>query len=175
MRVVVINGRGGSGKDTVCEIVNKLTFGKTAVVSTNEIVKKLATRMKMVAHDVCGWDGEKDSKGRRLLSDLQDAWTRYDNGPLVWATSIVKSYADDDMSIVFVHSREPHNIAWLKDALNEYDVITMLISRPGVVEHGNHADDEVECYSYDYYLDNDGTLEDLEKKVEVFMKKMLLA
>ena len=56
--VIIINGRGGVGKDSICEIVAK--HYHTAIVSTIDDVKEAARCI--------GWEGGKEAKDRALLS-----------------------------------------------------------------------------------------------------------
>ena len=42
MRVVIINGRGGSGKDAVCDMTRELIGDKCVSLSTVDVVKELA-------------------------------------------------------------------------------------------------------------------------------------
>jgi len=48
----------------------------------------------------------------------------------------------------------------------------VLVRRAGhQVEASNHADENIEDYEYDLYIENDGDLEDLRLKAEEFMEK----
>lgn len=77
-------------------------------------------------------------------------------------------YGIDRQGVVFVHCREPQEIERIVHEL-PYFVYTLLIRRPSVEHHyGNHADDDVLNYNYDFTIVNDGTLEDLEEKVKQF-------
>ena len=59
--VIVINGAGGVGKDTLCELAS-LHF-KVFNVSSITPIKEIAS--------MCGWSGAKDDKSRKFLSDLK--------------------------------------------------------------------------------------------------------
>ena len=56
---IVINGRGGVGKDTLCNLAAK--HFKVKNISTITPIKDLARE--------AGWDGRKDDKARKFLSD----------------------------------------------------------------------------------------------------------
>ena len=65
MKIIVINGRGGVGKDEFikwCREANNDIYS----VSSVDYVKEIAR--------LIGWNGEKDVKGRKFLSDLKDAF-----------------------------------------------------------------------------------------------------
>jgi hypothetical protein len=171
MRVVIINGRGGSGKDTVCSMAAKINPHFAVSISTVDIVKAWARTMKMASNGAAGWNGEKDEKGRRLLSQMKDIWEEYDRGPTKWVVKEVQERAKvyPEETIIFIHAREPENIHNLKFLLGDFHPITLLVSRPGIGDLGNHADDDVDCYDYDCYLDNSGDLDDLGRTVYEFI------
>ena len=164
VKVIVINGAGTSGKDTFIDLFTEVCaeHGTHRVYRFSSVdkVKYFATCM--------GWDGVKDDKGRRFLSDIKDAMTRYNDAPFEYMNSMVnelKSYGED--CFVFFHVREPVEIKKMVDRLN---AITLFIERPMVKEESftNHADKNVRDYQYDYEVYNDGTLIDLKDSAALF-------
>ena len=166
MKILVVNGHPHSGKDTFCETAF-YNRGLVYPISTIDRVKQVAL--------FAGWDGEKNAKGRKFLSDLKDIMTEYNDIPRQYVLSFMDSRLqihDDDMvgtdDVLFlVQSREPKDIQrWV----DENGARTLCISREGVDQHwGNHADDEVANYKYDYYLENNGTLEEWEEITTKFI------
>ena len=155
-RIFIINGMGGSGKDTFVEIVKK-TYPRTLNISSVEFVKKIA--------EECGWDGSKTERNRKFLSDLKDLLTQWDDVPNKKIDDIIKYYCGD---IVFIHAREPDNIEYLK---NKYNALTILIVNTRVDDiTSNHADAGVYDYVYDYIIENNGSIEDLEQAAQTFME-----
>ena len=73
------------------------------------------------------------------------------------------------MEYVFMHVREASEIDKIVKLYP--DVVTILIDRD-VGLKGNDSDDLVYDYVYDYVIENNGTLEDLECAVETFMKQI---
>ena len=78
---------------------------------------------------------------------------------------------DTDEVLVFVHCREPEEIAKF---VREMNAITLLIRREAIEnnEQSNHADAEVFNYDYDYIIENNGTLEDLEESAITFLREI---
>lgn len=113
-----------------------------------------------------GWDGEKDEKGRRLLSDLKDATTRYCDLPMKLMRDYREMLEDifPPVDILFFHIREPEEIDRAK---KEFNAITLLVKRPDAENViSNHADKNVDDYSYDYTIYNNGTLAELNWMAE---------
>lgn len=163
--VIVINGRGGVGKDTLCDMA-KSSF-KVENVSSITPIKEIAM--------MCGWDGTKDDKSRKFLADLKKLSVEYNDYPTVWATEKYKEFLLSDKEIMFIHIREPEEIEKFVRS-TDGAAITLLIrggERMKRGAYGNAADDGVENYDYDYYFDNDGTLSEAEEGFIRLLKKIV--
>jgi hypothetical protein len=68
---------------------------------------------------------------------------------------------------MFVHIREISEIEKVKKLLNAQ---TLLITSNRVKKIvSNNSDANVENYNYDYYISNDGTIEELKEKAKKFI------
>lgn len=170
MQVVVINGMPRAGKDQFVQFCQKhMTWCKN--VSTVDFVKHVA--------NFCGWDGTKTPENRAFLSDLKDLLTKWDDIPFKKVKKAAENYNseaisydfDTDEVLVFIHCREPEEIAKF---VREMNAITLLIRRETIEnnEQSNHADAEVFNYSYDYVVANNGTLEELEESAVMFLREI---
>lgn len=159
--IIIINGSGGVGKDTFCEMVDKVSGYQCDIYSSVQFVKELAKE--------CGWNGAKEEKDRKFLSDLKDLLTEYNDLPFKKVCEEIDSFLDCENTILlFIHIREPKEIQRVVDRYGSI-VKTLLIENPNVKQVvGNHADEEVNSYSYDLYISNDGTLDDLRQCAEHF-------
>ena len=149
--VIVINGSGGVGKDTLCDFAAECY--KVKNISSITPIKQIAER--------CGWDGRKDDKSRKFLSDLKLLCVEYNDYPTRWALAEYESFLETEEEIMFVHIREPEEIAKFVEA-TKGAAKTLLIrggDRMNKSCYGNVSDDGVENYAYDRYFMNDGTLE----------------
>ena len=163
--VVVINGAGGVGKDTLCDMAAK--HFKVRNISSVTPIKEIAK--------MCGWSGAKDDKSRKFLADLKQLCAEYNNFPTVWAKAQYDDFLTTDEQILFVHIREGDEIRKFVDATGG-KAKTLLVRAGARMKrgaYGNAADDEVENYSYDYYYDNDKTLAETEELFTALMEKML--
>lgn len=159
--IIVINGAGGVGKDTICDIVGK--HYNTMNVSSIDPIKEIALNN--------GWNGEKDDKSRKLLSDLKKIFVDYCDLPILFLRTKITEFHSSDKEILFVHIREPEEI---NKFTSECSCITLLIKGGKNKKYGNSSDDNVENYHYDYCYDNNDTLEKLEKDFMNFFENTIL-
>ena len=164
IRIIVINGYAGVGKDEFVKACQK-QYGNVYNLSMIDSIKNIAKKI--------GWDGKKDDNGRRFLSDLKDALTRYDDIPFKAIKKQIDMIAKENSSqktYIFIHAREPEDIQRL---VEEFNAFTLLIRRAQVEQknYGNHADANVLNYQkYDYIYLNNGDLKTLSKDVKDFIK-----
>ena len=166
--VLVINGCGGVGKDTLCDMAAK--HYRVRNVSSVTPIKELAAQ--------CGWQGEKDDKARKFLSDLKALTAAYNDFPTRWLAAQYEQFAASDEELMFVHIREGHEIEKFV-SLTDGKAKTLLI-RGGErmrqkceAGYGNASDDQVESYRYDFYFVNDRPLDETEKHFVSFLEDIL--
>ena len=153
--IIVINGTGGSGKDTFVELVSK--YNKVLNFSSVDKVKEIAK--------IIGWSGTKEEKDRKFLSDLKKLTTEYNDMSFESIKDKVAEFYESDKEIMFIHIREPEEI---KRAVDYFDAKTLLIKREGLdIIKSNYSDANVENYDYDYIISNT-TLEKLEDSAKEF-------
>ena len=159
-QVVIINGKGGVGKDFLCNIVSK--YYKTKVISVVDEVKRIAEN--------CGWKGEKTPEARKFLSDLKLALEKYNGSPLMSVFEKLNTFIQKEDEILFIHMREKNDIEMIKELVNftgmykSLSMITLLIERDSLkyTIYGNVADDNVNEYVYDYIYKNNCSLDEVE-------------
>lgn len=170
MKIYVINGAPCSGKTTFEKMVTQILGTSFCYTySTIDFVKGLAKQ--------CGWDGTKDLKNRKFLSDLKDLLTEWDDVPFKRVKDFVSMVEDDfdrydvdsSRAAIFIDCREPAEIKKLCDRLGAQ---SLLIRRASVEsnETSNHADAEVMNYDYDIVIPNQGSLQDLAAAAIEFVK-----
>jgi len=163
---VVINGKGGVGKDTLCEVIGK--YYKCINVSAITPIKQIALQH--------GWNGEKDLKSRKFLADLKRAFADFNDLPNQYLVKEYNAFLESGNQIMFVHIREKDQIERFRQSIKG-NCITLLItkSRQGNSEvvYGNDADDLAEDYDYDYCYDNCLPLEEAKKDFLSFFQKII--
>lgn len=165
--VIAINGLGGVGKDAFCDyclIASHDTEMGIVSISSMDQVKKIAIEL--------GWDGvSKTAKDRKMLSDLKDMSTAYNDGPFKYIQWKVKNMKHD---VMFVHIREIPEIEKVKhfvEAIKDrgYEFLSIRVNREVETETNNTGDLNATLpYAYDFEFDNSGTLADLQIKANSF-------
>ena len=158
-KVFITNGSAGNGKDTFAEFLGE--YISVFKYSSIDLVKEM--------YESIGIDrNNKSEKKRKLYSDTKDMLTKYDDIPFKDITSIVNDFKNNSIEaeVLLIDIREPEEIA---RAVETFGAKTILIKNSNVEKIvSNHADANVENYEYDYIIENDGSLEQLEKVAKLF-------
>jgi hypothetical protein len=160
--VLIFNGNPKSGKTQIQQYILEKIEG-TMIISTVDKVKEAAEKL--------GWDGTKDEKSRRFLSDLKILAMEYNDHSFNYIKSKVE-FLNKYLyfQILCADSRELPEIDRFK---KEFGAKSVLVRNPNVQAVISNMADEYASrtdYEYDYYIDNDGTLEDLKVKVGEFLE-----
>jgi len=146
--VVVINGRSSVGKHTLIEHISN--YYEVRNVSSVTPIKDAAMNV--------GWDGIKDEAGRRLLGDLKATLVRYNDSPTKYVVGEYKKFVAVEQDIMFVHIREPEEIAKFRRIV---PCKTLLVLRDSAPQFNNLRTDNEHLldFDYDFAFDNSGTWE----------------
>ena len=168
MKVIVINGAPCSGKDTFANMCITNNTGAGTIISMADAAKDVAR--------YCGWNGEKTPKNRKFLSDLKDLLDNWGDTSFKNVEKFIDALFEIEQGvdnwIVFVMSREPKDIERLKRRFNAY---TIYISNYQAEKEPatNHADADIKCFTYDEYISNNSTLDELELKSKDFVERIM--
>lgn len=159
--IIVINGKGGCGKDTLINMFGK--FYSITNVNSSQPYKDIA---KEYGYD----ESNKTDKWRKFISDIKRVFEESDiDLSLYYTIDNLKEFLHDKCTnIMFVHIREPKNIdKFINEANRLFNVLgythmmrpyisTLLIKRSDTDEkiYNNSSDDDVENYKYDFVYDN---------------------
>lgn len=164
-KVYVTNGSAENGKDTFAEFLGK--YISVYKYSSIDLVKEM--------FEVVGVSKDnKTEKKRKLWSDGKDLLTKYDDIPFKDITSIVADFKNNkiETEVLLIDIREPEEIA---RAVEAFGAETILVRNPNATKiESNHADRDVENYEYDYIIENNGTLEQLESVTRRFVDEVIL-
>lgn len=184
-KVVIINGKPQSGKDTFCGFAQGYCdddeSANTLIISSVDPLKEMLAQL--------GWDGTKTDEIRDMLMCMKQLWVQNQDGPTMFLFNNIlefhKACTGED-NIVFVHIREPEEIKKLVNALTGFesmgiDVISLLVIRESGEDTPNQpagtrrSDDEalINSYEYDVTINNDGDLIKLQELAAEFVDKLL--
>lgn len=185
VHIIIINGKGGSGKDTFVEQANKIANEEvlaTMVIHNISAIDKIKS-----AASYLGWDQQKTLKGRKLLADIKLALDEYDEdlitkGLITQCNDLCLKHYLLEHLLIFVHIREPRNIdkfiniAKESELNNKCKLYTLLITNPSTddITYGNEGDDMVSNYKYDFIITNDGTIDNLKNKAKGLVNGVIL-
>ena len=186
MKIIMISGKAGSGKDTVAN------FLKEELIASNKrvLVMHFADLVKYYATQYFNWNGEKNEAGRNLLQEIGTTVMR-GRYPEYWAEIIGKFI---DAYTIPEHSFFDYILIPDWRFINEYEVvydyaaiqnnetITIRIERyddtglkwknPNMTsDQLNHISEcELDNFAFNWIIENRGTLEDLKDSVNEILK-----
>lgn len=176
-KIFVINGTGGCGKDTFVEMVQEEWFKRDRQCQKAYLygfrAKNTILNLSTIDHTkevarYFGYTGGKSEEDRKFLSALKSICSEYNDGPY----QHMKKVLDENLKrnwvrAIFVHCRE---IEEIKRFVEDYDAETIFVWNPNVTDIlSNPSDAQVKNYNYKIFIDNSGTLEELQELVKLFV------
>lgn len=174
MKIYIIAGKARHGKDTTALAI-KAAYGDKKVINL-----AYGNYIKSYAMKISSWDGNEDTKPRELLQNLGTEVIR----DKIDKDFFVKRLCDDirvysyyfDV-ITVSDARFPNEILTPKKLFD--DVVTIKVVRSNF-ETNLTADEQMHSTEtaldgfndYDFILENDGTIEDLNDKVKKIVEKV---
>jgi hypothetical protein len=196
MQIISISGKIGSGKDTVAKLIIDKSF------ISNWKVKKWATKVKEIASLLTGIPVEKFESQEFKRSYLSDEWskTKTINGQLVkepmtvrdllqtigtdairdvlhedaWVNALMSEYkTKNDNYWIITDTRFPNELNTIK---NNKGIIIKVIRDSGNTVGTLHASETAldDYTGWDYIINNNGSIEQLEQEVVKFLEKFNL-
>lgn len=192
--IVIINGKGGIGKDT---LINSIEQGKNCYVHNSSSITLVRDMCEPIT--VLSSKAEKDLAYRQMLADIKHAVDRYyrqkhgiglttkdmiDDVFEYWLEDELEKIEGYTSSVIFIHIREPENIKEFlaetkkelkKRGINDVILTTLLIrSERGLDSYGNSSDDRVENFEYEHiYESKNGINEDAECFRKMFFSEIM--
>lgn len=173
INVIIINGAGANGKDSVVDYISETSGYLVSSVSIIEPVRHCANLLLSMTGDF-SYD-KKSNEYRKFLANIKTAWDEFNDGPFNHLKNILRDMVDtgnDDM--IFVHIRNTDQIRRMrKFVMNELgcNCYTMLVAgRVDPDSYDNSEDAGVFDYNYNYIIMNKGDIEDLHDTVDEFLE-----
>ena len=170
MKLIIVNGYAKAGKDTFIDLCRNIIGDKYSMkISIIDSVKDIAR--------YCGWDGRKTDESRKFLCDLKDLLSEWHDVPFMKICTKIDEFQWDmehydvsNKAYVFVIMREKCDadrlVARYKcECTNIYKVFI----NGGERNTPNRADMGVVNEGFDFTINNDSSISDLEKKAKNFI------
>lgn len=175
MKVILVSGKAQNGKDTVASMLrDKLTADSHRVLTTH-----YADLLKYICRNYFGWDGNKDEKGRQMLQYVGTDVIRKQN-PTLWVDFVammLKYFHENWDYVIIPDCRFPNEVTTMVE--NGFDTIHLRVVRPGfnsplTEEQQKHpSETALDDTVPDFYIENTGTLEELEVTTSNWIKENL--
>lgn len=179
MKVFLISGKAGHGKDTFAGMLQK----ELEALGGKVLMPHFADLVKFYAQKYLNWNGEKDETGRQLLQAIGNNSFRQ-SFPSYWAeitakcVNVMGEYFGFDYAII-PDTRYPNEI----DVVKEYnsDTVTVRIVRYNEdstiweneeltqKQKENPSETSLDNYAFDYIIENH-SLEELQESAEELTK-----
>jgi len=157
IRIVFLNGVGGTGKNTLSETVQQIVRPDDVLVSHISTVDTV----KSICESIGIPKEPKTDEKRALWNEFKSAWIKFNNGPFNETNEridhLLLAY---QQHIIFVDVREPAELRKFKNHYGDR-CRTVLFKRDGIHIPDNPADRSVTRFDYDLILENNGGLEDI--------------
>ena len=169
-KLFILAGKARSGKDTTADIIEKYYKDKKT------IRLMYAKWLKEYAMVISNWKGQEEDKPRTLLQEIGVSSRKINPGYTVRRMkediNVLKDYFD---IIIITDSRMPEEITMPKESFKE--TITMKLVRDNFEselsqkEKSNITETALDEFNdYDYIIENDKTIEDLEEKINKILE-----
>lgn len=158
--LIGLSGFAGVGKDEVARVlVERHDFTRVAFADP---LKDVAT--------ACGWDGQKDERGRKFLQDLGVGIRDHLNGE-AWVLAAEESIEEIQRPIVISDVRFQNEVFMIK----RRGGIVVRVERPNTgAVNGHVSEHAVTAADCDAILHNNGTLDDLPIEVAMLLDQFKL-
>lgn len=175
MKVILVSGKAQNGKDTVASMLReKLTSDNHSVLLTH-----YADLLKYICRNYFGWDGNKDEKGRQMLQYVGTDVIRKQN-PTLWVDFVammLKYFHENWDYVIIPDCRFPNEVTTMVE--NGFDTVHLRVVRPNfesplTEEQQKHpSETALDDTVPDFYIENTGTLEELEATTSNWIKENL--
>lgn len=173
--LIGISGQAGSGKDTTAKILQELLDTK----GSYWMIERFSAKLKDVCSTLCGvYPSQFESAEGK--NRFYPEWNMTGRQILQKVGSLLRDEFDKDVWIKLLFEDLPlhANLEWIICDLrykNEFEAIKqrgglcIRVDRPGLPEDPHQSEQEWRGFEFDWVIDNSGSLDDLRKKVQLFI------
>ena len=170
MKIFLISGKAGSGKNEVANII-KNYLDKTVITAFSKYIK-------LYALEFTDWDGRDITKPRSFLQGMGDTLRSIDENFLLdRILQDIKVYKKEFDNVIISDVRLPHEIEYLKEKCDD-KVISIRVNSGynkrnlNENEKNHHTELDLDNYDkFDYIIENNFD-ETLEENVKKFLEEI---
>lgn len=176
MNVVCISGKAQHGKDTTAGIIKELLESKGQKV----LIAHYGDLVKYICRTFFNWNGEKDVAGRHLLQYVGTdvIRERYPNYWVDFVAEMLEVFYGEWDWVLIPDTRFPNEVEVMKEKFNatHLRVVRQNFISPLTGEQQNHpSETALDDYCIEWYLFNDGTVENLKTTVNTWFEEIYYA
>lgn len=176
MNVVCISGKAQHGKDTTAGILKELLEKHEQKV----LIAHYGDLVKYICKTFFDWNGEKDAAGRHLLQYVGTdvIRERYPNYWVDFVAEMLEVFYGEWDWVLIPDTRFPNEVEVMKEKFNaaHVRVVRQNFISPLTEEQQNHpSETALDDYCTEWYLFNDGTLENLKTTVNTWFEEIYYA
>ena len=171
-KIILVSAKARNGKDAVAELAKQ----ELELKGEKVLICHYADLLKYICKTFFDWNGIKDDNGRTILQHVGTDVIRVKNhAPDYWVDFIANllwMFYDEWDYILIPDTRFPNELERMIDNFGKERITSIRVNRPhfdsGMTqEQLNHPSEcALDDYEFDYYIENNGTLEDLQLKVK---------
>lgn len=174
MQVILISGKAQHGKDSTANILkNRLEKQNKKILITH-----YGDLVKYVCKTFFGWNGEKDEYGRTLMQRVgTDKIRRMYPDFWVYFVKDILTVFNNEWDYVFIPDcRFANEIKAFEEF--GFDYITLRVTRLNYksplteAQKAHESETALDDYIFDYYINSESGLDNLEIEVDKFIKEM---
>lgn len=174
-KIICISGKARSGKDTFASMLahELMNNGKSVMIC------RYADLLKYICKQFFCWDGEKDEAGRTLLQTVgtdivrkkdRDFWVNF-------VVNIAEFFPGEWDYILIPDTRFPNEIErWMEEGFDVRHIRVLREQSNGLTKEQKSHPSETALDDYNIvhnYINNTGTLEDLQRETKVLCSQLL--
>lgn len=177
MLVILISGKAQSGKDTAAKMIQR----QLKLDNYRVLIVHFADLLKHICRIFFGWNGAKDKNGRKMLQYVGTDVIRKQN-PNFWVDFVammLRYFYENWDYVIIPDCRFPNELSEMTD--NGFEAVHLRVVRSNydsllsAEQHKHPSETALDNITPDYYIKNDGTLEDLENLITKWIKEKLYA
>lgn len=170
MKIIMIGGYAGSGKDTAGDYLVK-NHGFKKICFADELKKFVSDKYNIPIKYFFSQTGKKKflSNGKTVRDLLiEEGQIEREKDKNVWIKKVLHKIVSEKLDkIVITDFRFPNEFSYLKNKLKDYySFVSIRISRNDVSKIDNYTEHMLDTFAFDFTLTNNENKEDLYFKIE---------